>query len=433
MVDKAPGSGYERDSYEAVLTALYAARRAGIDLGLERMRASLEALGLENGGARLCLQIAGTNGKGSTAQFVSSIGREAGLRVGVFSSPHLLSLCERFCIDGEPVTRDELVRCYQELADEVADLTFFEQVTAMAAGLFRLHEVDLAIYEVGLGGRLDSTSAIDAQIGVVTGIALDHCEYLGSELEDIAKEKAGIFRKGSRAVIGLSAPSRIRERLREAALARGAEALWVDEQHAAMVPRELKLAGVHQRANAAAAVATVAALRDLGLSISDDAVGTGLGNAELAGRWQEVEPGLWVDGAHNVQAAQALAEAIAESAPWVLVAGLSQGKAIRAFLEALRPHCQVLIATEADTERAHPAEDIAQAAHGWPIVETHGDVSSALSRARALANGRPILVTGSLLLLGQVFQLLGRGPADPFLVTDPGGGKFAPTAGEEYP
>ena len=421
------------DRYEEVLAALYASRRAGIDLGLGRMRASLSRLGLEKGGAPLSLQVAGTNGKGSTAQFLSSILSEAGFGVGVFSSPHLLSLCERFSINKEAVSRSELVRAYRAVCEHVEGLTFFEQVTAMAAWLFRSHAVDVAIYEVGLGGRLDSTSAIDAQVGVVTGIARDHCEYLGSELVDIAREKAGIFRSGAHAVIGLSASRAIREFLRSLAQDAGAKTLMVEPVHQAMVPEHLRLAGAHQRKNAAGAVAAAFALRECGLSITDAAIGQGLAKAELAGRLQEVEPGLWVDGAHNAQAAAVLAAAIAERAPWVLVVGLSSGKEVSDFLEPLRPTCEALIATEADNDRALPAADIARAAHDWPKVEIQADLAVALARARELANGRPIVVTGSLLLVGEVLRLRGHGRADPFVVSDPGGGKFAPESGEEYP
>lgn len=421
------------DAYVEVLQALYQARRKGIDLSLERMRACLRQMGLEDGGAPRAVQIAGTNGKGSTARALASILQCADLRVGVFSSPHLLSLCERFCIDLEAISRDELVRAYRAVSPFTESLTFFEQITAMAAWLFRNQWVDVAIYEVGLGGRLDSTSAIQTNVGVVTGIARDHCEYLGAELSQIAAEKAAIFRAGGHAVIGLSAAPAIREQLLAAALEVGAAPAMVDQAHRALVPETLQLAGMHQRDNAAAAVAAVMALRQTGLYISDEAIALGLSRAELAGRLQEVEPGLWIDGAHNPQASLALAAAVAARAPWVLVVGMSEGKDIRGFLAPWQHLCVHLIATEGANERACKAEEIAAQAGAFPGVEVQRTASLAIERARAIAEDRPILVTGSLLLLGQVLGLLGHGPADPFLVTDPGAGKVARDTTEAYP
>jgi dihydrofolate synthase/folylpolyglutamate synthase len=421
------------DAYAEVLTALYQARRKGIDLSLERMRVCLRRMGLEDGGAPRAVQIAGTNGKGSTARALASILQCAGLRVGAFSSPHLLSLCERFCIDLKAISRDELIRAYRAVSPFAEELTFFEQVTAMAAWLFRNHWVDVAIYEVGLGGRLDSTSAIQTTVGVVTGIARDHCEYLGEELSQIAAEKAAIFRAGGHAVIGLSAAPAIREELLAAALTLGAVPSMVDQAHRAMVPDSLKLSGMHQRDNAAAAVAAVMALRQTGLDIPDDAIALGLSRVELAGRLQEVESGLWIDGAHNPQASQALADAVAAKAPWVLVVGMSEGKEIREFLAPWQGLCEHLIATEGANDRACKAEDIAAQAAAVPMVEVQKTASLAIKRARAIAGNRPILVTGSLLLLGEVLSLLGHGPTDPFLVTDPGARKVAPDTSEAYP
>jgi dihydrofolate synthase/folylpolyglutamate synthase len=424
MVDSA-SADHSEESYAEVLAALFSARRAGIDFGLERIQNCLHALGLDGPDRPLAVQVAGTNGKGSTACFLSSILQESGVRVGVFSSPHLLSLCERFRINSEAVTRSELAAAYRAIRPHAEACTFFEQVTAMAAWLFRERKVDVAIYEVGLGGRLDSTSAIDNHIGVVTGIGLDHCEYLGSSLEEIAREKAGIFRSGSDVVIGLGAPPAIRQLLEGEATAAGAQPTMVSATHQGMVPAALRLQGEHQRENAAAAACAALALRRKGLAITDEAIALGLGKAELAGRLQEVEPGLWIDGAHNAQAAEVLAQSIGTRSDWVLVAGLSQGKPLADFLEPLRPHCELLIATEAKSERACAAAEIARVASEWPQVELEPEASAALRRARSLAGGRPILVTGSLLLLGQVLGHLGHGPADPFLVTDPGG-KFAP-------
>ncbi len=433
MVDTTAPLSEQSDDYTDVLTALFGARRKGIDLSLERVQSSLRVMGLEDGGAPRAVQIAGTNGKGSTAKCLASILEASGLRVGVFSSPHLLSLCERFTIDLEPVSREELVRAYRAIASHTEELTFFEQVTLMAAWLFRNQWVDVAIYEVGLGGRLDATTAVSSQIGVVTGIGRDHCEYLGTEEREIASEKAGIFRSKGYAVVGLSASDEIRTQLCEVADSVGAQTWKVGDAHIAMVPEELKLLGTHQRENAASAVAAALALRASGVEITDAAIEEGLLRVEMAGRLQEVEAGLWVDGAHNAQAAVALAAAVASRGPWVMVVGLSVGKEIRDFLAPLHSHCEHLIVTEAANERACCAEQIASEASDFPAVEVCKSAALALAQARSVAGARPILVTGSLLLLGEVLQHLGHGPADPILVTDPGGSKFAPDSPDLYP
>jgi dihydrofolate synthase/folylpolyglutamate synthase len=434
MVEKTSEEGVARgDGYTEVLKALYGARRKGIDLSLDRMESCLHSMELLDGGAACTIQIAGTNGKGSTAICLASILQSAGLRVGVFSSPHLLSLTERFSVDLKAASRDALASAYWAVKPHAEGLTFFEQITAMAAWLFRSNSVDVAIYEVGLGGRLDSTTAISTQVGVVTGIGLDHCEYLGNTLTEIADEKAAIFREGSRAVIGTSAPAEIREQLQGRAKSAGARVWMVGERERSLVPDTLQMRGLHQRENAACAIAAVMALREIGMAIPDASMDAGLCRAEIAGRLQEVEEGLWMDGAHNAQASEALATAVVADAPWVLVVGLSAGKNIGEFLAPWIPLCSHLIATEAANDRACSADEIAAQAHDFLSVEVQKSTILALKRARAIAGEGPILVTGSLLLLGEVLQGLGHGPADPFVVSDPGGSKFAQDAPGAYP
>jgi dihydrofolate synthase/folylpolyglutamate synthase len=156
------------------------------------------------------------------------------------------------------------------------------------------------------------------------------------------------------------------------------------------------------------------------LALPDSTITAGLARAEIAGRLQEVESGLWIDGAHNVQAALALANAIEARAPWVFVVGMSAGKAVADFLAPLQMLGGVLIATEFASERACAAQEVAKAAGGFAEVEVHPRAEVAVRRARKIAKTRPILVTGSLILLGEVLANLGFGPVDPFLVTDPG-------------
>ncbi len=404
-------------AFARALSSLVDARRLGIDFGLERVTECLQQLKLTHT-PLATVQIAGTNGKGSTAAFLAEVLRQADYRVGVFSSPHLLTIRERFCIDSIPISQAEFLRAHAAVNKCSTKLTFFEHITAMAAWLFDKANVDVAIYEVGLGGRLDSTTALPATLSVVTGIGLDHCEFLGDTLEEIALEKAGIFRKGVPAVIGLGADRAIRDLL----TTKTSNPRWVGAEHMAFVPQSLELKGAYQRENAACAVAAVVSLREAGLSIDDAALRNGLGRATLDGRMQQVGEGLWLDGAHNPQAAQALAEQIASEAPWTLVVGLSNTKDIAGFLRPLLPHCTHLIATQATGDRSYPAAQVAAVAKelGMTSEIAEPDIEIALEKAQ-LENNKA-LVTGSLLLLGDVLTSLGHPGADSLLITDPSGG-----------
>ncbi len=401
-------------AFARALSSLVDARRRGIDFGLERIAECLQQMKLAHT-PLATVQIAGTNGKGSTAAFLAEVLGQADYRVGVFSSPHLLTICERFRIDGMPISQADFLRAHAAVNKCACKLTFFEHITAMAAWLFDEAKVDVAIYEVGLGGRLDSTTALPATLSVVTGIGLDHCEFLGDTLEEIALEKAGIFRSGVPAVIGLGAKASIRELL----AAQTSEAIMVGAEHMAAVPDSLDLKGAYQRENAACAVAAAAAL---GLAIDDAAIRNGLGRATLDGRMQRVGEGLWLDGAHNPQAAKALAEQIASEAPWTLVVGLSNTKDIAGFLRPLLPHCTHLIATQATGDRSYPAAEVLAVAQGLGMTSAVAEPDIELALEKAHAKNNKVLVTGSLLLLGDVLTVLGHPGADSLLVTDPSGG-----------
>lgn len=403
------------------MQALFAARRKGIDFGLQRIRDCLQALALPKPG--IVVQVAGTNGKGSTCQMLACALRASGLSVGVFSSPHLLTVCERFGLDDGPVSRDRFLAAYQAIEVHAGVLTFFEQMTAMATWIFADAKVDVAIYEVGLGGRLDSTTALEVDLSLVSGIALDHEEFLGSTLEDIAKEKAGIFRPGVPALVGLSASSAIRESLAAHARNAGAVPILVDDSHLARVPASLRLAGLHQRRNAALVVAACESLIRSGIRIPEEAISTGLSSASLSGRFQKISDFVWVDGAHNAQAAEALAALLSHAYPgerWVMVVGLSQEKRIADFLRPLLPHCSRLVVTSGASDRAQDVELIADAADVLG-VQAHivASVSDALAWAQATFPRQRILVTGSILLLGELLASLGHGLTDPLWLSDP--------------
>jgi dihydrofolate synthase/folylpolyglutamate synthase len=410
---------------QRLLGRLYASRRAGVVLGLERVERCLAGLGHPEQRIGVRVHVGGTNGKGSTVAFVEAICRAAGQRTARFTSPHLVRFAERFVIDGQPVPDDLLVDAGDAVAVAGGDaLTFFEQVTVMGLWMFARAGVDAAILEVGLGGRLDATNAVPAEIAVVTGVALDHQDWLGPTLAAIAAEKAGIFKPGQRVVIGRAGEPEAVPWLVDAATAAGAAAITVVD---APVPGDwpLGLRGAHQRDNAACALAVARHLAALGHLPENEALWRrGLAAARLPGRLETVAPGVILDGAHNPHGAAALARALDElPAPRVLVLAVSRDKDVAGIAAALAGRAQAVVATAYAQERAMPAAELAAivraTAPSVPCDEAP-DVAAALARASALAApGGTVLVAGSLFLVGEARQILCGDTPDPVPLSDP--------------
>lgn len=410
------------DRYRTLLERLFAARRFGVDLSLDRIRALLCRLGDPHLAIEQRVAIAGTNGKGSTAAFVAAIGRATGARVGVFSSPHLVRFAERFAIDGVPASETAIAAAAEATRSAGGDqLTFFEQCTAIAAQLFAAAGVELGIFEVGLGGRLDATAALGSPLVVITGVSYDHCDVLGHELATIAAEKAGAIAPGGTAVIGLGGEPESPELLARAARNAGASrVVAVTAADRDAVPPALAIEGEHQRDNAAAALV---AARELG--IGEEAIAAGLGAATIAGRLERLQLGgveIILDGAHNVDGARALARwlARARTATTAIVA-VSSGRDPAALLAPLAGVVDRVVACALSGDRGVDAEAIAEAAAvvlPGAAIERAAGVAEALARARATATGR-VLVCGSLYAVGEARRILCNEPADPIAVSDP--------------
>lgn len=424
-----------RRDYAALLGRLYAARRFGMRLGLERMVGVLDQLGRPQDRLPLVIQVAGTNGKGSTAAFTESILRHAGLVTGLYTSPHLSRLAERFRVGGAELAPAELLHADAEVTRAAArarlDLTFFEQLTAMAVVAFAERGVEVAVLEVGMGGRFDATTAVGARIAGVTGVALDHCQYLGDTVEDIAREKAGVFAPGQRGVVGASGEPEARAVLVAEARARGVDSLIViDDGDVAQVTGPLGLPGPHQRANAACALALVDAVaRHRGQAMDGEVRRRGLASCQLPGRFELVAtaPDVLVDGAHNPQAARALARAMDERRPerdWVVVLGVSSDKDAGGIAAPLALRARHLVATASRNPRALSPEALAaRVAEGGAArvpTSTAPDLAAALAEARAVAGPTGhILVAGSLFIVGEAREVLCGEPADPQPLWDP--------------
>jgi dihydrofolate synthase/folylpolyglutamate synthase len=396
-------------TYRELLQRLVGARRFGMKLGLPRMRELLDRLGAPDTKLGTVVHIGGTNGKGSTVAMVAALARSAGARVATYTSPHLSTLRERVTIDGRLVTEEELVAAAEQVSAAGGDdLTFFEQVTAIAMVIIAARTVDVTVLEVGLGGRLDATNVVAAPIAAVTGVALDHEAILGDTLSAIAFEKAGIFKRGQRAFIGAAGePDAVPLLASHARDAGVAELRVIDEP----VQAPLALAGAHQQRNAALALALVDAL---GLPADPGVLATLVhpGRFEVAGD-------LILDGAHNPHGAAALATTLRERGITpVLVLAVSADKDVRAIVRALAPEVRAVIATRYQQERALAPDQLAAivAELGVP-AETAPDLAGAVARARAL--GSPVLIAGSLFLVGEARSLLLGAPTDPVFVTDP--------------
>jgi dihydrofolate synthase/folylpolyglutamate synthase len=388
------------------------------------------------------VQIAGTNGKGSTAVVLDSICRDAGIRTGLFTSPHLISITERIRIDGCEISKDNFAKYASEVRVAAESLvgagklealpTFFEHVTAIALLAFREAGISLAILETGLGGRLDATTVAEAETVAITPLALDHQEHLGETLEEIAAEKAAIIRRGVTAIIAPQTPQALDVILRrcgECNVQPSVDECRIEIENATpdgrfrvtFVTREgryenvlLELRGRHQIINVAVAIRLSESLRRRGFAIPAASMVKGIVTARHEGRLELVEgqPSLLLDGAHNPSGAQALREFLSEfvHVPLTLVFGAMKDKKLREIAAILFPLAQNVILTLPDNPRAASITDLHRLAE--TIVDQKNiladpSVRQALCRAKEVTpSGGLICVTGSLYLVGEVKALL---------------------------
>lgn len=412
--------------YPELLRRLFAARRFGVVLGLERMRALLDKLGAPDRKLGTVVHVAGTNGKGSTVAMIAALATAAGKRVATYTSPHLSTVRERVVIGGELVTEDAFVAAARDVAAAGGDeLTFFEQLTAIAFVAIAAARVDITVLEVGLGGRLDATNVVDAPVAVITGIALDHEAILGPSIAAIAGEKAGIFKPNQRVVLSRSGdPSATAVLLAAAERAGAAAVVRLDWDAMDRVP-PLSLAGVHQRRNAAAALAAIDQLEALGvLAVNAEARAKALASVVHPGRFERIagEPEIVLDGAHNPDGAAAL-DAVLRDLPAraiTMILAVSADKDVPALVGALAAPAARVIATRYQQDRSLPAVALAEAVRAvYPAlpVETAPDLASAIAAARG--QGDLVVIAGSLFLVGEARTLLVGAPTDPVAISDP--------------
>ncbi|MGJ3523140.1 bifunctional folylpolyglutamate synthase/dihydrofolate synthase [Nitratidesulfovibrio sp. D1] len=393
-----------------------------MDLGLGRMERVLDALGLAAPPFTVA-QVVGTNGKGSTSTFLAAIGTAHGLRTGLYTSPHFVTPRERIRIDGAMLAADLWPGLANRIMAGGGDaLTYFEFLTVLALLAFREAGVQLAVLEAGLGGAHDATTAVAADVVCVTPIGLDHQAVLGATIAAIAADKAGALRPGVPAVTAPQ-PSDAMAELRTAADACGAPLHEADDVAKLPSKAELGLSGPHQRGNALLALAAWATLAEANEWEShEDAVRRGLADAWIPGRLQWVErpdaaqtatqpplpARLVIDGAHNAHGLAALREALAAQCtrPAVVIFSCLADKDLVAVAEGVRRlagDAPVLVPTIQGNARAARGEDLAVLL--GPTARAVPDITAALREAAALAPQGPVLLCGSLYLLGEFFTL----------------------------
>lgn len=393
----------------SALERLYALAPGGMKPGLTAMEAACAEHGhVER--AFAVLHVAGTNGKGSTCAMLEAMGRAAGLRIGMTTSPHLIRFAERIRVNGEPLGDEPLAQALEAALGTRAPITFFEAAMLAAFLAFREARVDLAIVEVGLGGRLDATNVVPQPVAsALVSVGLDHCAFLGNTLADIAADKAHVAKATRPFVLGPALEASAREAAIAVATARGARIIEARETPAPH-PGELGLRGAHQVQNAQVAI-TLAKLAGLG----DEAIASGLREAAWPGRFEHIATAhgpVLLDGAHNEAGMRSLVATLRDEglAPAAVVFGAMADKDYRQTLELLAGMGGRRVYVEPAGRAAASCDALSRL---FPGEQSMG-IAEALGRARALAGPEGlVLVTGSLYLVGEArAELLGL-PRDP--------------------
>jgi dihydrofolate synthase/folylpolyglutamate synthase len=403
------------NSFEGALDWLYSTQQFGIKPGLELMLRLAGALGLQaesdpsrnaasNQAAPAYIHVAGTNGKGSTCAFIAAICKQAGLRTGLYTSPHLICFRERIQINGLQIPESDVLDGLRTIQTMIQDWqphpTFFEITTALAMRWFQQKHAEVVVVETGMGGRLDATNIVNPLVSVITPIAFDHEQYLGSTLDKIAFEKAGIIKRCAPVVSAPQDPIAA-DVLNTRASELGTPISYTNSPY----DGPLELRGVVQNWNAALAIK---AIKSSGLSIDDATIREGLSKAEWPGRFQIISENLVLDGAHNPNAACVLAEnwrsAFGEGKA-CLIFGCMADKDIEGVLENLRPITASIQLSPIQSPRAVSVSHLQKLCHKLMpgvLVQPHDSLKAALGAQ--MEHRR--LVTGSLFLVGEALGII---------------------------
>lgn len=428
----------EKD-YQDSLQYLVNLTTFGMNFGLDRIKELMKRLGNPEKDLRV-VHVGGTNGKGSTTVMIARILRESGYKVGVFTSPHLHDYRERMTINGLMIPKEKVIQMIARLRPHLENMvsegfehpTEFEVSTAMAFLYFAEENVDYAIIEVGLGGSIDSTNVVSPLISVITNVAMDHMDYLGPDLVSIATVKSGIIKPNSLAVTASENPDVIQvlsNRAKEAGVPLylvGKDVHWESkwsgelEQefdlvglHSTYYKLRLHLIGLHQLRNAATAVTVCELLEsEYGLSIPREAIYSGLREAEWPGRLEmlSLKPKVLLDGAHNVDGAEALAQAIPlyTRSRLVLCLGMLADKEREKVVDMLVPFADEIIITRPNSPRAGDWKALGSLAerHGRPVTCIENPKEAVIYALSRLGDNDMLCVTGSIYMLADARQAL---------------------------
>lgn len=387
-------------TFEESLTWLYSTQQFGIKLGLDNIQRLLVALDQPQADTAF-IHVAGTNGKGSVCAMLDSVLRQSGRRCGLYTSPHLVDFRERIRVNGEKIPAEAVAEGLTKIRDLTVRWehypTFFEIVTALAIWHFARADCDVVVLETGMGGRLDATNAVTPRVSVITPIALDHTQWLGNSLEEIAGEKAGIIKPG---VPVVSAPQAYGAEvvLRKAAQLQDAPVTFVG---APTGSRDIGLKGLHQQENA---VLAIAALEAVQMDVSPEHVAAGLRDVYWPGRFQRVGDRMVLDGSHNPHASAHLVQLWQETfgrEKASIVFGALADKDYDAMVRALEPIAREFLFVPVGNVRSIEPEKLVSAVpyRVFPTVQGALDVAGGLT-----------LVTGSLFLVGEAMTLLDIAP-----------------------
>lgn len=443
---------HTKEDFQDALNYIYGLTALGWKPGLERFTALCERLGSPHKKLN-AVHVGGTNGKGSTTAMVSAILQNAGYRVGTYYSPYVYNIRERVQLNGQMISEEDFTRLINIIRPEAAAIgetdmghpTEFEVKTALGFLYFVEQNVDYAVLEVGLGGRLDATNIVTPLVSVITNVTLDHMDRLGNTVAEIAGEKAGIIKENGHVVTAASDPEAFKViagvcRERNAALwyvhptdnsythfaiaaidtehpelprlfdiGRAGDGLVVDGMSAAYADLTVRMQGNFQRINAATAIGAVEVLQQKGAHVPESAIRAGLKTAYLPARLEVLRrnPTLVIDGAHNLDAARRLAAAIKDQFQYdrlILVMGMVSGHSIENVIGTLAPMADKFYATAADSTRAASASSIAEAAGKYcPDVTIVEPVPAAVRQALAAAGENDlVVVTGSFYVINEV-------------------------------
>ncbi|NJD57589.1 MAG: bifunctional folylpolyglutamate synthase/dihydrofolate synthase [Nitrospirae bacterium] len=424
-------------SFDGTIAYLYSLQQYGMKFGLDNIRTLMSALGNPQNSFR-SVHVAGTNGKGSVSSMTESMLRTAGVTTGLFTSPHLISFTERIRVNGREIPEADVVSLAEEVRMAAGDIpdfcpTFFEVTTAIAFLYFRKMKVEWAVVEVGMGGRLDATNILMPELSVITGVDLDHREFLGDTLQRIAGEKAGIIKKG-RPVISAAQHAEVMDVLEQKAVECGSSLAVYGKAFSTEITAEdltgitvdyhgdadyrnlaVQLAGRHQAMNAAVAVRVIEEITRAYPALRCD-IRLGLRNVQWPGRLEFVQerPPVLIDGAHNPQAASVLAaylkKALGVYSRIILVMGIMADKDREGIMRPLLALASEVIFTAPAYGRAASPEMLAgQARSLGYFPKTAASVSAALAKAEELyTQGDLIVVTGSFYTIGEAKEALGH-------------------------